>query len=492
MKTTKSAEALGTKLLRLLTGNEQPSRYPLQQCFEKDFRNRFGNIFANTGKAIAIMATTTLFCWLGKDVLKPEACCLVFLGVTVLFGALMPPPAPFLLAALGLVSWNYFFTPPAYELSIRTSDELILHILFVLIAAVMNSLTANLRQRERASRLNEQTSTLLRNCQEALSQGDVDACLRLINAATGAQTAIRPKAQVVEGWLIVCTPLSSHDTPATFLCLEFKTPAIITAQGKEILQSLAHLISAYFERRRFIAEAEKAHTANVSEKIGRALLDNVTHEIKTPAAFMLASLHRIRSRDDGRHENEIRGIAEGAHRLVRLTEELTLMSSVRTQMLQPRVEHCNASELAREIIQEDVRPTHAAILDLITRSPEACVRTDPHLAGIILGNLISNACRHSPADCRVKLTVERRNDEVVFSVSDRGNGVSIADLPHVFDRFYRGANPGSLGLGLSISREIAGIIGAKLTVSETPGGGATFQMALPLTEPYLEHEDALS
>lgn len=490
MKTPEERPPKELKLLRLLMATEAPSPHPLRQCFQDDQGRGLDNFLNSAAKAVGIMTLTTAACWLGRDILAPEACCLIYLGVTVLFGAFMPPPAPFLLAAIGLLSWNFFFTPPEYDLRIRSIDELILHILFVMIAAVMNNLTANLRRRERHSRLSEHIANLRRDCQDALAKEDGDAFLSLISEATGGTATLVPTGVTAADPRFVVAKQASGESHQTTLRLEFASPVRPTPQAEELTQALAKLAADHFERRRYMAEAAKAQTATVSERIGRALLDNVTHEIKTPVSFMLASVHRIRSRDQGQHESETRAIAEAANRLVRLTEELTLISSVRTQMLHPRMEHCNAYELANEILAQDVRPEIAAMVQLINKSPEACLSTDPHLAGIILSNFISNACRHSPAGHKVELTVEQQGRQVRLSVSDHGKGVAATDLPHIFDRFYRGDNPGALGLGLSISREIAGIIGANLEISATPGGGATFHMAIAAVEPYKDQEEA--
>jgi two-component system sensor histidine kinase KdpD len=467
---------------------ERETADPLREWYLRGGTRQLRGVLLDLAKACGVIALTTLACWTGKSILTPEASCLIFLGVTVLFGAFMSPPAPLFLAAMGLLSWNFFFTPPVFELRIRTSDELTLHLLFVLIAMVMNKLTADLKRREHQSRLSEAAANLRRECQEALNEGDLERFLRSIDKATGGVASVGP-ATGTDPCLV--TPAAPGQRPDEKLRLRFEAPASPDPKGRELIEDLSKLLSGHQERQRFIEEAETAKTAALSERIGRALLDNVTHEMKTPVSYMLASAHRIRSRDDGRHETETRAIAEAANRLTRLTEELTLMSSVRSQMLRPRVEHCDACELARDILEQDVRRELAAAVDLIGLSPEACVSTDPHLAGIVLSNLVSNACRHSPPGRRVELVVEHVGEEVFFRVRDHGKGVSAEDRPRIFERFYRGDNPGSLGLGLSISREIAGIIGATIAVTETEGGGATFSMALPAAKPYHAGDEAV-
>jgi K+-sensing histidine kinase KdpD len=482
----------------------EPAKSPAEGAFtsapflfefikEKSLRGH--SLLANVFKVLIIIGLTTLVCFLATQWLdlKSEACCLLYLGVTVLFGAILPPPAPFLLAIFGLISWNFFFTTPAFSLRIDTADELILHVLFLLIAIVMNRLTAGLRQRERESRQNELKAELLRECQSALAQDNTPKFLHLITVATGGTTELLPATAGA-----TCNPseissaLNLGAESLGYLKLKFHTTVEPTARATDLLKEISQLATAHLERQRFLIAAEKAQKAAISERLGRALLDNVTHEIKTPVAIMLASIHRLRSHSDQRHAEDIVSIGEAATRLVRITEELTLLSSVQAQMLRPRTEHCNAGELVEEILANAVQTKIKSRVKFDLQAPLACVRTDPQFFSIILTNFLSNAGRHSPPGTAIHLQVKESNGWVTFAVTDHGHGVTETDLPHIFERFYRGDNPGSLGLGLSICREIAGVLEAELTVKNQPPLGAEFAIHLPAVTPYFEKEESLS
>jgi two-component system sensor histidine kinase MprB len=114
----------------------------------------------------------------------------------------------------------------------------------------------------------------------------------------------------------------------------------------------------------------------------------------------------------------------------------------------------------------------------------------PDRLGRAVNNLLDNAAKHSPPDGVVEVDV--RGGEL--TVRDHGPGVSDADAPHVFDRFYRGAGardrPGS-GLGLAIVRQVADCSGGRAEVERAPGGGARFRLALP-GRPVADDAPALS
>jgi signal transduction histidine kinase len=111
------------------------------------------------------------------------------------------------------------------------------------------------------------------------------------------------------------------------------------------------------------------------------------------------------------------------------------------------------------------------------------VRGDAERLRQVLGNLIENAVKYSPAGAPVRVHAMPANGEVVVSVQDRGPGIATEDQQLIFEKFGRassgGAKPGS-GLGLFIARSIADAHGGKLEVSEAPGRGATFFLKLPV------------
>jgi signal transduction histidine kinase len=104
----------------------------------------------------------------------------------------------------------------------------------------------------------------------------------------------------------------------------------------------------------------------------------------------------------------------------------------------------------------------------------------------VLGNLIGNALKYSPADATVTVSFERKGAEVVTSVTDLGRGIGPEDLPHLFGRYFRARatqkSHDGLGLGLYISRLIVEAHGGKIWVESEEGKGSTFSFTLPVAE----------
>jgi two-component system sensor histidine kinase BaeS len=101
-----------------------------------------------------------------------------------------------------------------------------------------------------------------------------------------------------------------------------------------------------------------------------------------------------------------------------------------------------------------------------------------------LGNLVSNALRHTPAGGTVTLTARQDGDDVLLAVADTGTGIAPDDLPHVFDRFWRAEKSrsrrtGGSGLGLAIVRHLVAAHDGTVTIASEPGRGAVFTLRLP-------------
>ena len=112
------------------------------------------------------------------------------------------------------------------------------------------------------------------------------------------------------------------------------------------------------------------------------------------------------------------------------------------------------------------------------------VSVDPDRMAQVLGNLVGNALRHTPAGGRISLVAERKADLVTLAVQDTGAGIAPDELTHVFDRLYRGsesreADGGESGLGVAIARSIVELSGGTIAVKSALGQGTTFTIALP-------------
>ena len=239
--------------------------------------------------------------------------------------------------------------------------------------------------------------------------------------------------------------------------LEQDVPSEILPLVRKINEALARIDEGFDQQRRFTS--------------------NAAHELRTPLAILRA---RIDGLEDGPTKSGLIGDVE---RMSRLVNQLLLAGRLELQAPMPNV-MIDLVEVARETI-ERMSPLQAAgehRFKLL--HPERPVRIwgDAESLGDALRNLVENALAHSPAGAPVEIEVTQGG---ALEVRDRGPGVPPADRRRIFERFWRGPNPGGdgAGLGLSIVQAIAERHRGTITVEDNPGGGALFRLQLPGSVP---------
>ena len=231
------------------------------------------------------------------------------------------------------------------------------------------------------------------------------------------------------------------------------------------------------------AEAEAASEAKDQ------FLASVSHELRTPLSAILlwAKMLRTPSVTDAQRTEGLEAIARSAESQRELIEDLLDTSRIVTGKLRLHLRAFEMATLVREAI-DGLRPAADAkrvSLEVTVGRSVDSVLADPDRLRQVLWNLLSNAVKFTPANGRVDVDVQRHGDEVELTVSDTGRGISAANLPHVFERFWQAdaaarQNKG-LGLGLSIAKQLVELHGGTIEVaSDGPGKGTTFRCRLPL------------
>jgi two-component system sensor histidine kinase BaeS len=229
-----------------------------------------------------------------------------------------------------------------------------------------------------------------------------------------------------------------------------------------------------------------AQRLETTESTRRRMLADLAHEMRTPLATIEAHLEAVEDGVRDLDHNTLGVIRGSTHRLHRLAEDISAVSRAEEGGLQISPQPVEAVSLARTAA-ESARDRYAAKgvhldLDLDTAD---LVRVDPDRLAQVLGNLLDNALRHTPAGGRVTLSCRRVNRWIELLVVDSGDGVAAEHMPHLFDRFYRAdagrdrAHGGS-GIGLSIAKALVEAHGG--TISATSAGlghGTTLTVRLP-------------
>lgn len=221
----------------------------------------------------------------------------------------------------------------------------------------------------------------------------------------------------------------------------------------------------------------------------REFIGNMSHDLKTPLSIINTSLYLLeRLKDPQRQQEKLETIRSQTQSLERFIQDILTLSRL-DHVAELHYAPLDLNPLIHNAAQQ-LRPSAekkglTVTFDLGMGLPSVLVDKDE--VHRVLVNLLENAVNYTPDDGAITVRTCVRTADVVLEVSDTGIGIADADLPHVFDRFFRAdaarvTLAGGSGLGLAIVKKIVDMHGGKIDVESAPGQGATFRVQFPLAQ----------
>lgn len=215
----------------------------------------------------------------------------------------------------------------------------------------------------------------------------------------------------------------------------------------------------------------------------RRFLADAAHELNTPLAVVKLQAQLVRRSRPGEWEEALDQLDAGIERASRLAFQLLQLARLEPGAHPPMVEPVPLDDLLRQAVAGFSARAEQQGSDLGVFGAEPLTLVgDPHALRTLLDNLIGNALTHNPGAVRIDAGLRREQDQAVLEVADNGIGIAAADRQRVLERFVRlspGDGKGS-GLGLALVGEIATQHGGTVELDDTPGGGLTVRVRLPL------------
>jgi two-component system sensor histidine kinase KdpD len=260
--------------------------------------------------------------------------------------------------------------------------------------------------------------------------------------------------------------------------------ARLSLHDQELLHTFANHIALALERAQLRQQVLRTELLEEVDRLQRALVSAVSHDLRTPLATIKASASTLRSvrADLGIADRaELLGLIDNqADRLDRLVTNLLDLSRVQAGELELRNEPIAAGDLVMEAVRNLGHSDDTADITLAVADDLPLVDVDHLLIGQVLANLLDNAARHSPPHTAITISAALREDGLVqLSVQDEGPGVARAERTNVFRMFNRSGASGGTGVGLSIAKAFVEAHGQDIWVEDAPGGGARFCFTLP-------------
>lgn len=261
----------------------------------------------------------------------------------------------------------------------------------------------------------------------------------------------------------------------------------VEVSGRDELAELAREFNRMADA---LEAAERQRQAVESSR--RDLFAAISHDLRTPLASIRLRVEALLDgvvTDEETRTRYLEGASTEVDRLSALIDDLFELTTLDSGELRLRLEMLPVQDVIAEAV-DIFRPQVEKAGIHLTFAPgdgATTVLADPNRLSRVIYNLLQNAIRHTPNDGTIILQTTRVADRIEIEVQDTGEGIEPEDLPHVFDRFYRGEKSrsrehGGSGLGLAIARAIVEAHGGNIRVQSQRGEGTTFTFALPVAQ----------
>ncbi|WP_026531084.1 sensor histidine kinase [Haematomicrobium sanguinis] len=419
-------------------------------------------------------------------------------------------------ALLSTALLNWFFTLPLGTFTISQPENIVALALFVAVAAgVARVVDLAARRLAVATRAQYQASLLSDLASGVISEGNnVQGLLEKIRETLGQRSVtLRGRGAgeaVVSGGVenrgAAGVPPEFSGVPSRkVLALDDDYELVaegppISAADQKILAAFGGRIVAVLHQEELAAERVRSEELAAANAARTALLAAVSHDLRTPLAGIKASVSSLRTPgldlDPVDREELMFGVERSTDQLSALVANLLDMSRIHAGALVSMREDVDVAHLIRRVLSSvpahgpqaprEVAGAHpdaqsSPPIDLAVGPGCAVVRTDAGLLERIVANIVENAAKHAPGAPLV-ISVSRTASMMQIRFADHGAGVSPAQRAHMFQPFQRfdDTSADGIGLGLAVARGLAEAIGGTLSAEDTPGGGLTLVLTLPM------------
>ena len=228
---------------------------------------------------------------------------------------------------------------------------------------------------------------------------------------------------------------------------------------------------------------QMASTLDRQDQIRRDLVADVAHELRTPVAVLQAGHEALLDGVTEPTPAELTSLRDEVLRLARMVGDLQDLAAADAAALHLERRPCDLAQIAAAAADSLGRRFEAAGIAVDRQLSQAEVLGDPRWLHQVSTNLLSNALKFTPPGGRVIISTRQAGPDAVLDVTDTGPGIPADELPHVFDRFWRGqkaAQTSGSGIGLTVAAELAKAHGGRLTAASQPGHGTQMTLTLPV------------
>jgi two-component system, OmpR family, sensor histidine kinase KdpD len=484
-----------------------------------------------------IVALTTLLAVPLHYVIQPTNLAILYLLDVLVIAVYLGRGPSILGSLLGVLSFDYFFVNPRFSLDVTDTQYLITFFGLLAVGLVISNLTALLHdQVENTTKREAQTAALYNLSRDLTTAIGLEKISKVIIGhisqnlsrdvaillPDGEQLTIRASSsnfEMTDDEVAAAHWSFSHDTETgrgtdthsncqgRFFPLRTSLGVVgvmgvkpvdatsyLTPNQHHLMEGFASLAALAIERGQLAEAAGKAQLLSATERLQTALLNSISHDLRTPLVSItgvLSSLKEAENQEmaglDSATRMELIDTALGeSERLNRLVGNLLDMTRLEAGALQIKREPCDFQDLIGTALGQRKKQMQGRTIVTQIQEDLPLVPADYVLLTQVLLNLLDNAIKYSPAESPIEVHAWVESNGVNIRVGDRGYGVPAEDLERIFGKFYRVQrkdSPAGTGLGLSICRGIVEAHKGKIWAADRPGSGLDVTLRIPLQKP---------
>ena len=482
-------------------------------------------------KSLALVLATSLLAEPAHYFLAPTNLVMIYLLAVVLAATRLGRKPAILTAFLSVLAFDFFFVPPRFTFAVTDTEYFITFGALFTVGVVISTLVSQSRERADAIREREaQTASLYYLSRDLAVASDLpgilDAMVRNVEDSLGAHIAVLlpegerlevkrtssdlslgVKEAAVADWAfknrspagrgtdtlvsseLLYLPLLTSGDVLGILGVRLSDQADYTSPlSRRLLQAFATQASLAIERVHLAKKAEQAQILEARESLERALLNSISHDLRTPLVSITGALGALRDKgsalEPDTREDLLDAAWEEAGRLNRFVGNLLDMTRLESGALKLKQVACDVQDLFGCALAALEAQLGVRRIEVRVPSGLPLVRMDMVLMTQVVVNLLDNALKYTPREGDLELAAGLDDDTLTMAIGDRGPGIPEVDLARVFDKFYRVPVPegaGGTGLGLSICKGIVEAHGGSIHAENRDGGGLRVIVSLPVT-----------
>ncbi len=478
-------------------------------------------------ESIGVVAVCSLLAWPLSLWIKPSGAgvaMLYLLGVALV--AMWWGIGPSLWASLlGVLAFDFFFTPPRFTLTLNDSFLVFTFLVMVVVGNVIGSLALRIKRQAAIAQRHEQRATAMYQMTRDLAETDkletmVDRIVSNITASFGGEVmvllpdddrrlsaaALSSADLAIAQWVLEHGGMAGLGTdvlPSTeLLFLPLKadrgTVAVLALRPRDrnlphhpelmlLLETLCRHGALAIEHDALVRESQEARMSAEAERLQNILLSSVSHDLRTPLASITgaaSSLLDSGSKLESAKQMElVATIHDEADRLNRLVTNLLHVTRLESGALKPNKDWQSVEELVGAALNRLDKSLQDRAVNLRVPPDLSLVSVDGILLEQVIFNLLENALKYTPSGTPFDIEAREDGDHMHIAIADRGPGFGPGESEKVFEKFFQGGHANAAkgaGLGLTVCRGFVEAHGGTLRAYNREAGGAVFEIVLPI------------